>query len=206
MKWNLTIYIAAVCAMASCKAKEGTTAVDAEETVHYTKEKHFNEVRQLTFGGNNAEAYWNFSGDQLIFQSDNKNWTAGCDQIFVLDTRLEADSSKRKLISTGRGRTTCSFFMPDNQSILYASTHLSMDSCPPAPVREGGKYVWPIYPEYDIFQADLNGRILRQFTQEPGYDAEATVSPQGDKIIFTSTRGGDLDLWVMNIDGTGLHQ
>ncbi|MFM7311054.1 MAG: TolB family protein, partial [Flavobacteriales bacterium] len=126
--------------------------------------------------------------------------------IFVLDTRLEADSSKRKLISTGRGRTTCSFFMPDNQSILYASTHLSMDSCPPAPVREGGKYVWPIYPEYDIFQADLNGRILRQFTQEPGYDAEATVSPQGDKIIFTSTRGGDLDLWVMNIDGTGLHQ
>lgn len=192
--------------LSACQTSQTTVTTDAEETVHYAAEKHFKNVRQLTFGGNNAEAYWNFSGDQLIFQSDNKNWTAGCDQIFVLDTKVAADSSKRKLISTGKGRTTCSFFMPDNQSILYASTHLKMDTCPAAPVRENGKYVWPIYPEYDIFQADLNGRILRQFTDEPGYDAEATVSPKGDKIIFTSTRGGDLDLWVMNIDGTDLHQ
>jgi TolB protein len=176
------------------------------EYMHYPNEKHFANVRQLTFGGNNAEAYWNFRGDQLIFQSDNKNWTAGCDQIFVLDTKMEPDSNKRKLISTGKGRTTCSFFMPDNKSILYASTHLYMDSCPPVPVRESGRYVWPIYPEYDIFQADLNGNIIKQYTNEKGYDAEATVSPKGDKIIFTSTRSGDLDLWIMNIDGSDLHQ
>ena len=178
----------------------------SDEPVHYPSEKHFANVRQLTFGGNNAEAYWDVKGERLIFQSDNKNWTKGCDQIFVLDTKLEADSTKRKLISTGNGRTTCAFFMPDNTSVLYASTHLAMDSCPPVPVKESGKYVWPIYPEYDIFQADLTGKIIKQYTTEIGYDAEATVSPAGDKIIFTSTRSGDLDLWMMNIDGTGLKQ
>ena len=183
-------------------AQTGTT----DEPVHYPAEKHFANVRQLTFGGNNAEAYWDFKGERLIFQSDNKNWTKGCDQIFVLDTKVEADSSKRKLISTGNGRTTCAFFMPDNNSVLYASTHLAMDSCPPVPVKESGKYVWPIYPEYDIFQADMTGKIIKQYTSETGYDAEATVSPKGDKIIFTSTRSGDLDLWIMNIDGTGLKQ
>ena len=178
----------------------------SDEPIHYPNEKHFANVRQLTFGGNNAEAYWDVKGERLIFQSDNKNWTKGCDQIFVLDTKLEADSTKRKLISTGNGRTTCAFFMPDNTSVLYASTHLAMDSCPPVPVKESGKYVWPIYPEYDIFQADLTGKIIKQYTTEIGYDAEATVSPAGDKIIFTSTRSGDLDLWMMNIDGTGLKQ
>ena len=178
----------------------------SDEPVHYPNEKHFANVRQLTFGGNNAEAYWDVKGERLIFQSDNKNWTKGCDQIFVLDTKQEADSTKRKLISTGNGRTTCAFFMPDNTSVLYASTHLAMDSCPPVPVKESGKYVWPIYPEYDIFQADLTGKIIKQYTTEIGYDAEATVSPAGDKIIFTSTRSGDLDLWMMNIDGTGLKQ
>ena len=178
----------------------------SDEPIHYPNEKHFANVRQLTFGGNNAEAYWDVKGERLIFQSDNKNWTKGCDQIFVLDTKLEADSTKRKLISTGNGRTTCAFFMPDNTSVLYASTHLAMDSCPPVPVKESGKYVWPIYPEYDIFQADLTGKLIKQYTTEIGYDAEATVSPTGDKIIFTSTRSGDLDLWMMNIDGTGLKQ
>ncbi len=179
---------------------------ETDEPIHYAQEKHFANVRQLTYGGNNAEAYWNFAGNQLIFQSDNKNWGLGCDQIFVLDTKREADSTKQKLISTGKGRTTCSFFMPGDKSILYASTHLKMDTCPAVPVKEGGRYVWPIYPEYDIFEADLNGKILHQFTTEVGYDAEATVSPKGDKIIFTSTRSGDLDLWTMNIDGTGLKQ
>ncbi len=178
----------------------------SEEPIHYAEEKHFKNVRQMTYGGNNAEAYWSFAGDKLIFQSDNKNWTAGCDQIFVLDTKKEGDSTKQKLISTGNGRTTCSFFMPNDNSILYASTHLKMDSCPPVPIKEGGRYVWPIYPEYDIFEADLEGNILKQYTTEMGYDAEATVSPKGDKIIFTSTRSGDLDLWTMNIDGTGLKQ
>ncbi len=201
--------------MIACRSKQPASDLAVKENpqiqtegeyIHYPSEKHFKNVRQMTFGGNNAEAYWNFRGDQLIFQSDNKNWTAGCDQIFVLDTKIEADSNKRKLISTGKGRTTCSFFMPDNKSILYASTHLAMDTCPAVPIRESGRYVWPIYPEYDIFQSDLNGKIIKQYTTEKGYDAEATVSPKGDKIIFTSTRAGDLDLWMMNIDGTDVRQ
>ncbi len=197
--------IATAIAIASAffsSAQNGTT----DEPIHYPAEKHLTNVRQLTFGGNNAEAYWDFSGEKLSFQSDNKNWTMGCDQIFILDTKLEADSNKRKLLSTGNGRTTCAFFMPDNKSVIYASTHLAMDSCPPVPIKESGKYVWPIYPEYDIFQADLSGKIIKQFTDEKGYDAEATVSPKGDKIIFTSTRSGDLDLWIMDIDGKNVKQ
>jgi TolB protein len=176
------------------------------DSLRYTQEKHFRNVRQLTYGGNNAEAYWSYAGDKLIFQSDNRSWGLGCDQIFILPVDQMADSSRRSMISNGKGRTTCSWFMPGDRSILFASTHLSMDSCPPVPVRESGKYVWPIYPEYDIFEADMNGKIIRQMTKEPGYDAEATVSPKGDKIVFTSTRSGDLDLWIMNIDGTGLRQ
>jgi TolB protein len=175
---------------------------NTDEPTHYTEETHLSNVRQMTFGGNNAEAYWDTKGQRLIFQSDNKNWGLGCDQIFVMDIASKPDSSRKKLISTGKGRTTCSFFMPDNKSILYASTHLKMDTCPSVPVRESGRYVWPIYPEYDIFQADMEGKIIKQFTNLPGYDAEATISPKGDKIIFTSTRGGDLDLWIMNIDGS----
>jgi Tol biopolymer transport system component len=199
-----SVFITALAVVSAllASAQNGTT----DELIHYPAEKHLANVRQLTFGGNNAEAYWDFSGEKLSFQSDNKNWTKGCDQIFILDTKLEADSNKRKLLSTGNGRTTCAFFMPDNNSVIYASTHLAMDSCPPVPVKESGKYVWPIYPEYDIFQADLSGKIIKQFTNEKGYDAEATVSPKGDKIIFTSTRSGDLDLWIMDIDGKNIKQ
>jgi len=217
MKSGILLFsVVAISAMVcACKSRESSAgsgviqnavATENDEPIHYADEKHFKNVRQLTFGGNNAEAYWNFSGDKLIFQSDNKNWTGGCDQIFILDTKSEADSTKRKRISNGKGRTTCSFFMPGDRSIIYASTHLRMDSCPPVPVRESGRYVWPIYPEYDIFQADLEGNILKQYTSEPGYDAESTVSPKGDKIIFTSTRNGDLDLYTMNLDGSGLRQ
>ncbi len=187
-------------------AVSSTIQASTDEPIHYPEEKHFKNVRQLTFGGNNAEAYWSFSGDKLIFQSDNRNWGVGCDQIFVMDTKEEADSTKKQRISTGKGRTTCSFFMPGDKTILYGSTHHRMNDCPPVPVKEGGKYVWPIYPEYDIFEADLNGNIVKQLTTEDGYDAEATVSPKGDKIVFTSMRNGDLDIYTMNIDGTDVKQ
>ncbi|MFM9984866.1 MAG: TolB family protein [Flavobacteriales bacterium] len=206
-----TLTVALVFFACSPKKEVATSSVEVlnastDEPIHYPEEKHFKNVKQLTYGGNNAEAYWSFNGNKLIFQSDNPNWGLGCDQIFVLDTKAQPDSSKRKLISTGKGRTTCSFFMPGDKSILYASTHLKMDSCPPVPVKEGGRYVWPIYTEYDIFESDLDGKIIRQFTNAPGYDAEATVSPKGDKIIFTSTRNGDLDLYVMDIDGSNVKQ
>lgn len=209
MKYNRIIAcaIAVAAFSSSChKNVQSTATTGTDELIHFPAEKHFKNVRQLTYGGNNAEAYWNFGGNQLIFQSDNKNWGVGCDQIFTLRISDVADSTKRKMISTGKGRTTCSFFMPGDSTILYASTHLKMNDCPPVPVRESGRYVWPIYPEYDIFESNLNGKIIKQYTDMDGYDAEATVSPKGDKIIFTSTRSGDLDLWIMNIDGTGLKQ
>lgn len=176
------------------------------EPIHYTEEVHLSNVRQLTFGGNNAEAYWSPDGKKLIFQSDRKDWTQGCDQIFVMSIDGKADSSRRQLISTGQGRTTCSFFMPNGKDILYASTHLKDAECPAVPVKENGKYVWPIYSAYDIFVASTEDGKNIQLTNSEGYDAEATVSPKGDKIIFTSMRSGDLDLWVMNLDGSNLHQ
>jgi Periplasmic component of the Tol biopolymer transport system len=110
------------------------------------------------------------------------------------------------MISTGKGRTTCAYFLPDNKHYVYGSTHLGGEECPPAPLRKNGRYVWPIYDSYDIFVSDLEGNIVNQLTNEKGYDAEATVSPKGDKIVFTSTRSGDLELYTMNIDGSDVKQ
>ncbi|MBS1680432.1 MAG: PD40 domain-containing protein [Bacteroidetes bacterium] len=179
------------------------------DTIHYSREKHFKNVRQLTFGADNAEAYWSFDGKNISFQSNNKNWDCNCDQIFYMPIAgMDLKSGKKpKLISTGMGRTTCAFFMPDGNSILYASTHLGGKDCPKdVEHTPGGKYLWPIYESYDIFVADKNGKIIKQLTRTPGYDAEATVSPIGDKIVFTSTRNGDLDLYVMDIDGKKVKQ
>jgi Tol biopolymer transport system component len=110
------------------------------------------------------------------------------------------------MVSTGLGRTTCGYFLPDNQHILYASTHLADPKCPEVPLRQNGKHVWPVYDTFDIFVADLEGNITARLTDEPGYDAEATVSPKGDKIVFTSDRSGDLELYTMNLDGSGVTQ
>lgn len=170
-------------------------------------EKHLKNIRQLSFGGDNAEAYWSFDSKQLSFQSNNKAWGLHCDQIFNLNIKkAKKDSTyKPNLISTGNGRTTCSYFMPGNKSILYASTHLAGKECPPEPTKEG-RYLWAVYESFDIFVADLKGNITHQLTNNPGYDAEATVSPKGDKIVFTSTRSGDLELWIMDIDGRNQKQ
>jgi Tol biopolymer transport system component len=119
----------------------------------------------------------------------------------------DLDHPTNQLVSTGKGRTTCSYFMPGNKEILFASTHAVADSCPPTPApRKDGKYLWPIYSSFDIYVSDLNGKVLRQLTTEPGYDAEATVSPDGKKIVFTSDRSGDLELYTMNIDGSDVKQ
>lgn len=179
----------------------------AQTLISEQEKKHFKSLKQLTFGGDNAEAYFDNSGTKITFQVTNKKWNVLCDQIFMLDLKksIKSDVSKKeslKMISTGKGRTTCSYFMPDGKHILFASTHHKMDSCPPPAPHIKGKYVWPLYPEYDIFIADLNGNIVKQLTSTDGYDAEATVSPKGDKIVFTSTRSGDIELWVMNMDGS----
>lgn len=183
--------------------------VAAQDSLRYPEEKHFKNLRQLTFGADNAEAYWSFDSKSITFQSNNKNWGVGCDQIFYMPVTGEnlKDGHKPRMISTGEGRTTCSYFMKGNKTILYASTHLGGKDCPAEPARTpGGKYLWPIYDTYDIFVAGLDGKIKEQLTNTPGYDAEATVSPKGDKIVFTSTRNGDLDLYVMDVKSKKITQ
>lgn len=173
----------------------------------YAQETHLKNLKQLTYGGDNAEAYWSFDNKNLTFQSNNKAWGLHCDQIFDMNVNeAKKDTTyKPAMISTGKGRTTCSYYMPGNKTILYASTHLGGDSCPADPPSMG-KYLWSIYDSYDIFVADKKGKIVKQLTNTPGYDAEATVSPKGDKIVFTSTRSGDLELWTMDIDGSNQKQ
>ena len=184
------------------------TSEQLSDTLTYEGEKHFKSLRLLTYGGDNAEAYWSFDDSKLVFQVTNSKWENNCDQIYFFNWQNDDVINNRpQLISTGKGRTTCSYFLPGDSLIVYASTHLGDENCPPTPEpRSDGKYVWPIYSDFDIFVADLNGNILQQLTNEPGYDAEATVSPKGDKIVFTSIRTGDLELYTMNLDGSDVKQ
>jgi TolB protein len=174
----------------------------------YPDEKHFKNVRQLTFGGDNAEAYFGFDNEHITFQYTNAKAGVPCDQIYYGAIPKSAKKEFKPVrVSTGKGRTTCAYLMPDRKHLLYASTHLAADTCPPVPDRSKiKKYVWPIYDGYDIFVADFDGKITKKLTNTPGYDAEGTVSPKGDKIIFTSARNGDIDLYTMNIDGSNVKQ
>lgn len=189
------LILAAGCGAPDVPAPEAY--VPASDSLRYAGEQHLRNIRQLTFGGNNAEAYWSFDGKQLTFQSDFSGLTSqGCDQIFVMNadgTALE-DGSRHRLVSTGQGRTTCSYFLP-NGRILFASTHAAGPECPTAPMFEAGRYVWAVYAEYDIYTANADGSDVQPLITGPGYDAEATVSPDGKYVVFTSTRTGDLELF-----------
>ncbi len=193
---------------AATNSSHFSQVVSNPDSLAYPQEKHFKNLRQLTFGGDNAEAYWSFDSKHLVFQSNYKEWGVQCDQIFT--TPISSATSKEKrpqMLSTGKGRTTCAYFLPGDKTIVYASTHLGGDDCPKEPERTpGGKYLWSVFPSYDIFVADLNGKVAKQLTKTEGYDAEATVSPKGDLIVFTSVRNGDLDLYTMNIDGSNVKQ
>lgn len=182
---------------------------NANEHIH-VNEKYFKSLHQMTFGGANAEAYFSFDNTRLVFQAKNDAWDVQCDQIFLMDLGETYSNDKMPpRISTGLGRTTCAYFLPGDSLILYSSTHLGGAPCPPEPERRvGGRYSWPIYRTFDIFVADLEGNLVTQLTDNVGYDAEATVSPKGDKIVFTSLRRetGDLNLYTMNIDGSDLKQ
>jgi len=156
-------------------------------------------LHQLTHGGQNAEAYWSPDGKRLIFMTTRPPYE--CDQIFIMN----ADGSDQHLVSTGKGRTTCGYFLKDGKHIVYASTHLAGDACPASPDHSKG-YVWPIYSSYDIFEATDTGKIEKRLTEAPGYDAEATVNFKTNDIIYTSLASGDLELWTMKPDGSGKKQ
>ncbi len=161
------------------------------------EEKHLRNVKQLTFGGQNAEAYFSGDGKQLIFQS--KHGDLKCDQIFTINV----DGTGQRMVSNGQGRTTCAYVFPDGKHILYSSTHLrGGPECPPPPDWSKG-YRWAIYPTYDIIVANPDGSQPHPLTNK-GYNAEATISPDGKRIAFTSTRDGDLDIYTMDIDGKNL--
>jgi Tol biopolymer transport system component len=163
------------------------------------QEPHFSAIKQLTFGGANAEAYFSPDGSKIVFQATRDG--GKCDQIYLMN----ADGSDQHMVSSGKGRTTCSFFLPDGKHILYASTHEGSPDCPPDPDRSKG-YMWPVTSTYDIYVADLTGKITGKFLPSPGYDAEATINWKTKKVVFTSVRGGDLDLWTANLDGGNLKQ
>jgi Tol biopolymer transport system component len=157
-------------------------------------EVHLRNLRQLTFGGQNAEAYWSNDERRLVFQSTRDDLRS--DQIFVMDD----DGGNVRMLSTGKGRTTCAFFLPGDDRILYASTHHTGPD--PRPTDRSQGYVWPVWSQYDLFTVALDGSDLRPLTTSPGYDAEATVSPRGDRIAFTSSRDGDLEIYTMAMDGS----
>ena len=171
-----------------------STVFGQERPLAAPGERHLKNIRQLSFGGENAEAYFSFDGKQLIFQS--KRDGRGCDQIYSMNI----DGSNVKMVSGGEGRTTCSYFFKGGKKVLYASTHGGKKECPPNPDFSKG-YVWAIYPDYDIYTATPDGKNIQHLTNTPGYDAEATISPNGKKIIFTSERDGDLDLYSMDANG-----
>jgi Tol biopolymer transport system component len=194
----LIAVITMIVALLASRAGDPLDRLAPDPTLLVSGENHLANIRQLTFGGQNAEAYWSADGQHLIFQSTRPPYD--CDQIFT----MRADGGDVRMVSTGLGRTTCAYFLPANR-ILYASTHEGNEDCPPDPDFSQG-YVWAIYPEYDIYTADRSGGDLRHLTDAPGYDAEATVSRQGDRIVFTSTRDGDLDLYTMAIDGSDVRR
>ncbi len=167
----------------------------AQEKYLMDGEKRLKNIRMLTEVGENAEAYFSFDGTKIIFQATVDEFK--CDQIFTMNL----DGSDKKLVSTRKGRTTCAYFYPDGKKILYSSTHHFDENCPKPPDRSKG-YVWKLYDEFDIFMADADGSNLVQLTNSGKYDAEATISPKGDKIVFTSTRDGDPELYLMNLDGS----
>src|SRR5579864_4929275 len=161
---------------------------------------HLDHLKQLTSGGGqNAEAYWAPDGKRLIFQSTRDGHQ--CDQQYIMN----ADGSNVHMVSTGRGVTTCGYFLADGKRIVYASTHEAGASCPARPDRSKG-YVWAVYPGFDIYLADDQGKIEKKLTDTPGYDAEGTINWKNNKIIYTSMASGDLDLWTMNLDGSGKKQ
>jgi Tol biopolymer transport system component len=178
------------------------TAFSQNDSILFAGEPHFKNVIQLTNGGDNAEAYWSFDNKRITFQRSNPKEGINCDQIFMgVVPNNNTTPFTYKSISGGMGRTTCSYFTKDGAHIIYASTKGGGTDCPPPVDRAkyGNKYIWPLYNTYDIFMADTNGVVVKQLTNAKGYDAEATLSYDGRRMIYCSDKDGDLDLYVMNL-------
>jgi Tol biopolymer transport system component len=188
--------IAALVLMLACSKPPAPAPVIVEPEAG---ERHLRNIRQLTFGGNNAEAYFSPSGEQLIFQRQ-ENTETGCDQQYVMNM----DGSGLRRVSNGLGRTTCGYFYDGGRRILYSSTFQDSPECPP-PVDRSQGYVWPL-GEFEIYSAKSDGSDLRRLTTNDAYDAEATVSPDGRRVVFTSTRDGDIELYTMNVDGSDVRR
>jgi len=161
--------------------------------------KHLRNLRQLTFAAENAEAYFSADGEKLIFQSSEG---VECDQIFIMNR----DGSDRHMVSDGAGKTTCSYFFPDGKRVLYATTRFFDADCPAPPDYQKYGYVWPIYKGYDIVVADADGSKVHRLTENESYDAEGTLDTPGERIVFTSDRDGDLEIYSMNADGSNVQR
>jgi TolB protein len=204
------LFVTALLALAARSQEPASTPASSKESaatsasLTYPGEKHLRNVRQLTFGGQNAEAYFSADDKYLIFQHQGSD--VPCDQIYIIPVNTpDGKAATPKLVSTGKGRTTCSYFFPKDDRILFSSTHAASAECPPKPDYSKG-YVWPIYDSYDIYTAKRDGSDLKRLTNSPGYDAEATITRDGKKIVFTSTRNGDIDIYTMNADGSNVKQ
>jgi Tol biopolymer transport system component len=202
LAWFALVGLATSCAVAGPPTRAmppaATTPRAAGGAVFPGEETHLADLRQLTFGGENAEAYWSFDGTQLSLQA--RPTGEGCDRIY----RMTVAAPTPVPVSSGKGATTCAHFLPAGD-IIYASTHLAGDACPPRPDMSQG-YVWALHDAYDIFRSAPDGTQLRRLTTEPGYDAEGTVCGRDGAIVFTSTRDGDIDLYRMDADGRNVRR
>ena len=179
-------------------ARPGAPPLPGPAVIH-PEEAHLRNLRQLTFGGQNAEGYWSADGKQVVYQRMDEGSGVMCDQEFVVDVL----TGKSRMVSNGKGRVTCGYFHDRDRRVLYASTHLADPGCPP-PADHTKGYVWPMTAGFDIVSHALDGSGFERLTDTPGYDAEATLSPDGKTIVFTSVRDGDLEIYTMTTDGTNV--
>jgi Tol biopolymer transport system component len=187
------LLLAALSTAAACTTQSNVTLTPVTDA---TESRHLSNVRRLTNGGENAEAYFSADGKKLIFQSTRDGRT--CDQQFVMNV----DGTGLRRVSKGQGKTTCGYFFQGDRKILYGSTHAVDTACPPRPDPSQG-YVWGLDP-FDIYIANPDGSETKRLTNFGVYTTEGTLSPDGKRIVFTSLKDGDLDIYTMNVDGTDM--
>ncbi len=195
----LSLVIFAACGEAHRDSTPDNQAAEQADSLAYPQESNLRNIRQLTFDGENAEAYLSFDEKRLTFQRKAEGME--CDQIYT----MTVDGEQISRLSSGNGRTTCSYWLPDGASLVFSSTEAHDPGCLPSPDRSKG-YVWKLYTEFDIYRINSDGSGLQTLFASDGYDAEATVSPNGDRIVFTSTKDGDPEIYSMNLDGSDVRR